>query len=280
MTSMGQRAAFLADKGFAVFPIYTVDTVDGVLRCSCGKQCGSPGKHPIGPLVPRGCLEATTDKQLIKEWWATYPDANIGIATGDASGVFVLDIDIDTGGDETLTTLEERFDRLPDTVAVWTGSGGMHFYFRMPGVEVKNSAGAVGPGIDVRGTGGYVVAPTSKHIGGGTYTWNEALHPRDTPIADAPEWLIERIAPKASGAASTAPIPTKIPEGMRNHWLASAAGTMRRRGFCEDAIAAALVIENTRRCAPPLTENEVRKIARSIERYTPERTLRFGNRAA
>lgn len=273
--TMGQRAAFLAGKGFAVFPIFTVEQG----RCSCGKECGSPGKHPIGSLVPRGCLEATTDPQLIKEWWAVYPDANIGIATGDPSGVMVLDVDIDSGGDTTLDTLEQRFGQLPDTWAAWTGSGGAHFYFRMPGIDVRNSAGAVGPGIDVRGNGGYVVAPPSLHVKG-RYAWNEGLHPKDTPLADPPDWLIERIGPRTPQTASTAPIPSAIPEGMRNHWLASAAGTMRRRGFCEDAIAAALSIENAKRCKPPLSDREVRQIARSIERYPPERTLRFGSRAA
>lgn len=276
MKPMVEQAIRLAKLGLAVFPLYTVETVDGHRRCSCGKTCGSPGKHP---LTHTGFHEATTDTQLIREWWAGYPDANIGIATGDVSNLFVLDIDVKGGGDLTLDTLEARFDRLPETWTAWTGSGGAHFYFRMPRIDVRNSAGAIGPGIDVRGNGGYVVAPPSQHIAG-VYAWNADGHPRNTDIAQAPHWLLERVTAKTSAAIQTEEIPKQIPEGMRNHWLASAAGTMRRRGFCNESMEAALLIVNRKRCTPPLSDREVRQIARSIERYKPERTLRFGRNAA
>jgi putative DNA primase/helicase len=274
---MGERARILAGKGLAVFPCFTIE--EG--RCSCGApSCASPGKHPIGSLVPQGVLNATTDPQLVREWWALYPDANVGIATGDASGVVVLDVDADTGGEQTLANLEARFERLPDTWAVLSGGGGAHFYFRMPGSDVRNSAGSVGPGIDVRGNGGYVIAPPSLHKSGAIYRWSTALHPKDVPLADVPAWLLDRMVPKGM-AAGAAPLPAAIKEGMRNTWLASAAGTMRRRGFCEDAIAAALLIENRHRCVPPLDDREVRRIARSIDRYKPEPELRTRfNRAA
>lgn len=270
--SMGDIARALGGKGFAVFPIFTIE--DG--RCSCGQdRCSSPGKHPIGSLVPQGVLNADTDPQVIREWWSLYPDANIGIATGDASGVVVLDIDEEHGGGQTLATLEERFGQLPNTWCVLTGGGGYHFYYRMPSLDIRNSAGSIGPGIDVRGNGGYVVAPPSVHISGTPYKWSPLLHPKSIDLADVSGWLRERMVPRFSGSSETKVMPKKIKEGERNNWMASIAGTMRRKGFCADAIYAAIAIENRRRCEPPMDDREVRRIANSIERYQPEVVLRM-----
>lgn len=268
---MVEIALFLARRGFAVFPVFTID--DG--RCSCGApNCTSPGKHPIGSLVPQGVLEAGTDPIIIRQWWGSYVDANIGVATGDASGVVVLDIDTKAGGETSLANLEQRYEELPDTWAVETGGGGFHFYFRMPNVDVRNSAGAIGSGIDVRGNGGYVVAPPSLHKSGERYRWSEALHPRVIPHpAPMPQWLLDRIAPKAIQRQVTV-LPHKIKEGERNNWMTSVAGAMRRNGFCADAIYAAISVENKRRCQPPMEDVEVRRIANSIERYPPETVLR------
>lgn len=270
MKPMVEIAIFLGSRGFAVFPCYTIE--DG--RCSCGDaKCTSPGKHPIGSLVAQGLRNADTDHRIIREWWATYPDANIGVATGDVSGVVVLDIDAKANGEITLTNLEHRYGRLPNTWAVETGGGGFHFWFRMPSADVRNSAGSVGPGIDVRGNGGYVIAPPSLHKSGALYRWAEAMHPKITPLSDVPDWLLDRMVPRGVTRQATT-LPTKIKEGERNVWLASAAGTMRRRGFCADAIYAALAIENSNRCQPPMDDREVRRIAHSIERYPPETAVR------
>jgi len=159
-TVIAERAIFYANKGLGVFPLFTIEEKG----CSCGRliwrgdgrpegphrYCPSPGKHPVGNLVPQGVLNASTDIQLIREWWALYPDANIGIATGDLSQIVVIDIDIDHGGEQTLNNLENRNGELPPTWAVETGGGGVHLYFRMPDFDVRNSAGTIWPGIDVR----------------------------------------------------------------------------------------------------------------------------------
>lgn len=269
--SMSECARFLGRKGFAVFPVYTVENGG----CSCGiAKCASPGKHPIGSLVPQGVLNADTDQQMIREWWALYPDANIGIATGDASGVLVLDIDSRSGGEESLSNLELKFERLPDTPAVLTGGGGVHFYFRMPNSDIRNSAGAIGSGIDVRGNGGYVIAPPSLHLSGETYGWSPALHPSKVSTVPVPGWLLERMSPRSFKSNEAKVLPHKIREGERNSWMTSVAGSMRRKGFCGDAIYAAISIENNRRCDPPMDDREVRRIANSIERYNPETEIR------
>lgn len=286
---MGKRALYFADRGLAVFPLFTIDGE----RCSCGKliwrkggkpealhlYCSSPGKHPIGDLVPHGVREATTDAQLIKEWWAVYPDANIGIATGTISGIVVLDIDPAHQGDRTLSRLMDRLGDLPPTWTVETGGGGNHVYFRHPSAEVRNSAGKLGPGLDVRGEGGYVVAPPSRHASGGRYSWYAERHIKDHDLADMPQWLLERVADSLHTVVSDA-IPTRIAEGLRNTTLTSAAGAMRRKGFSAKAIQAALRVTNQESCVPPLPDDELWRIAKSVERYLPAATVTVGNRVA
>lgn len=260
---MANWAAAYARRGLAVFPVCTIERG----QCSCGEaSCKAPGKHPVRVLVPHGVLEATTDTMAITQWWAVYPDANIGVATGEASGVIV--VDVDPGGADTLDHLKARYGELSPTWMVETGSGGIHLYYEMPAADVRNSASAIGPGIDVRGNGGYVVAPPSQHVSGARYRWDDVWHPRLIALGGLPEWLLVKMVP--GGMRATAPLPRVLTEGTRNTWLASAAGTMRRRGFGENAIAAALKVENRERCRPPLDDREVERIARSIVRYEPQ----------
>src|SRR5215211_2791427 len=118
---------------------------------------------PVGdkaPLTPRGFHDATTDAAVVEAWWREHPDAGIGLPTGN--GTVVLDVDPREGGDDTLHELESRHGELPATVEALTGGGGRHLYFHS-GELIRNSAGKVGPGLDVRGDGGYVVVPPSPH---------------------------------------------------------------------------------------------------------------------
>ncbi|HEY7117511.1 MAG TPA: bifunctional DNA primase/polymerase [Tepidisphaeraceae bacterium] len=258
----GRWADWYAERGLAVFPLYTIERG----QCSCGRAtCPSAGKHPIATLVPHGVLEATTDRAALAQWWAIYPDANVGVATGDASGVVVIDIDL--GGEDIFDNLIALHGKLEPTWMAGTGSGGIHLYYQMPGADIRNSASAIGPGIDVRGNGGYVVAPPSRHVSGAAYCWDDSWHPDQVALGALPEWLLGKVIP--GGARIASPLPRVLSEGMRNTWLASAAGSMRRRGFGETAITAALQIENRERCKPALDEREVVRIARSIGRYDP-----------
>jgi putative DNA primase/helicase len=217
------------------------------------------------------------DERAALEWWSVYHDANIGIATGDTSGLVVVDVDL--AGLETMENLERLYGELAPTWAAETGSGGLHLYYRMPGLDVRNSAGAVGPGIDVRGNGGYVVAPPSRHASGNPYRWQDAWHPSRVALGDVPDWLLKKMVP-GSARTGAAPLPRIIREGMRNTWLASGAGTMRRRGFGEAAILAALRVENRERCDPPLADRELERIAKSIDRYAPAPVPNAGARFA
>lgn len=157
---------------------------------------------PVFPLVPRdkvptggssGLKEATTNPNLVERWWDGEPELNVGLATGKDMGVWVLDVD-GAEGSASLTKLEEELGALPETLDAQTGGGGRHLYFAYPkGREVRNRAN-VRPGIDVRGEGGYVVAPPSIHKSGLPYMWTSGDTPRGK-IAHAPKAWLDLVAP-------------------------------------------------------------------------------------
>lgn len=165
-------------RGWAVLPCHSPATSGG---CTCGRtDCASPAKHP---RLRRGLHEATTDPDLIAAWWRRWPDANVALRTGAGSGLVVIDVDPARGGDASLAALTAAHGH-PDTLTVATGGGGRHLYFTHPGSAVRNSAGVLGAGLDVRGDGGYVLAPPSRHVTGGTYRWDSWQAP-----APLPAWL-------------------------------------------------------------------------------------------
>ncbi len=186
-----------AAMGWHVFPLHTV-TDRGF--CTCGDStCTRQGKHP---RTASGLNDATTDPAMIHHWWRkSWPGANIGIRTGQISGFFVVDVDSHAyyngkDGEDQLYKLEKQFDKLPDTLEVLTGGmGGRHLYFRYPGNVngVKSRSDALGAGIDVRGDGGYVVAPPSTGVGR-DYEWEGSSDPFDgAQLADAPAWLVTKV---------------------------------------------------------------------------------------
>src|SRR5262249_27946712 len=119
-------------------------------------------------------------------------DANIGIATGKISNLIVLDIDGEEGK-KSLTELIKKHGKLPSTIRVKTGKG-EHYYLRPGKTRLQNSVGRVGKGIDIRGDGGYVVAPGSVHQSGSRYELLPGGDLRDIKIAKAPKWLREATA--------------------------------------------------------------------------------------
>jgi Bifunctional DNA primase/polymerase, N-terminal len=151
--------------------------------------CKPGGKRP---LTYNGFWDATTDARRIGAWWYRWPAANLGIPTGERSGLLVLDVDSSGGGPESLTVLERENGPLPRTAKARTGGGGVHHFFRYPsGHEVRNSAGWLGPGLDVRGEGGYVVVPPSRTRG--VYEWIDG-----SPPAEA-AWLLECLSEDEEG---------------------------------------------------------------------------------
>jgi hypothetical protein len=205
-------ALAFANHGHAVFPVNWPVSHNGKNLCSCGsdgrgRPCTKPAKHPYGKLATNGVLSATTDTGIIKTWFGYQArEANLGV---HCEGLVVLDVDPRRGGDESLAALEREHGELPLTWRVLTGGGGEHILFSAPeGIAIGNVAeqmanSPLGKGIDIRARGGYIVAPPSRHISGRQYAWSVDHHPKDVPLAPAPEWLIAKLTATTSSAAAT-----------------------------------------------------------------------------
>jgi hypothetical protein len=170
-----------------VFPLHTiVANADGVPACACGATCTDLGKHPAASW---GSLEAV-DCLL-------QPDGRgHGLATGERSGVIVVDLDVKDGKDGIAEWA--RLGGGPETFTVATGGGGLQLYFRWPGFRVRNSQSEVAPGLDIRGDGGFVVMPGSPHRSGKHYEVAS-----DVPIAGVPQWLLAHPALRAPEITAT-----------------------------------------------------------------------------
>jgi hypothetical protein len=225
------------------------------------------------PLIRDWTNAASTDSDQITTWFKQFPDANVAVVTGSRSGLCVVDIDVKNDGPRNWGDLEFKHGSAP-TLASRTGSGGVHLLYRIPewGVELPNSAGKLAPGIDIRGEGGCIVLPPSVNTAGEQYTWVNLVCSRPTP-----NWIVEAVqatdtkAPRAAGVADG-----MIVEGTRNTTLTSLGGALRRLGAGPEAIEAALLAINATDCNPPLDEDEVVTIAKSISRYAPGDVPRDG----
>lgn len=261
---MINEALRLADLGYKVFP------------CINGAK---------SPATQNGVKDATDDIEQVEKWFTTQK-YNLGLS---CEGLFILDLDRYKEGFDWLT--QKRSLLLSETGApiVDTASGGTHYYFRAPAEGLRNQTGEIALGVDVKVSGGYVIAPPST-FAGKPYTWRECcgledLEPEELPYP--PDWLLEiydeankkkGCSPKATSqqdqklqAGGRVSDPDEIiPSGQRNSTLTSLAGSLRRIGLTEESICFALLDANQRRCEQPLEENEVRKIARSICRYEPD----------
>ena len=262
-TNLNAALAYARQLRWAVFPLHAVDA-KGQCTCHRGSACDRAGKHP---RTRQGLKEATTDVKIIRRWWVEWPDANVGVATGTASGFDALDVDPRHGGEESLEDLEAQHGVLPDTVEQHTGGGGRHLLFAHQD-GVRNKAG-LAPGLDVRGDGGYIVVPPSRHASGQSYVWEASSRPEAVALAPWPSWLLPALQSGGNGQTpALEPLADAIPEGSRNETLFRQACKLRRQGFSPEGIAAALQVEN-QRCAPPLPETEIQQIAASTARYTP-----------
>ena len=192
--------------------------------------------HSKVPATAHGFKDATRDEVQISEWWAEDPGYNVAIATGEVSGIFVLDVDEKPG-----RSIEEAlavFPKLPDVLpTVRTGGGGLQYFFQYPaGSNLSISGGRLGVGIDTRGNGGYVVAPPSIHDKTGMgYHWIDCDDA--TPLPETPTWIIEKLHRQESAAKQFSAV--KITGG-RHEALKAYAAMMRNIGAETQEILAAL----------------------------------------
>ena len=251
--NMKQWALHYAGMGMAVFPIKPRS-----------KQ----------PLTDHGLKDASKDPAQIESWWSRWPTANIGIATGAVSGgLVVIDLDVDKDKDKgidgrvTLREWEAEHEKLPNsTWLAITGRGGYHYFYHDTST-VRNRTG-IYEGIDIRGDGGYVVAPPSIHPNGNTYEWEQ--DPMLYPLAEASGAVFDFLVGPVMKDPETIPfeIPEQIPDGQRTTTMVKLVCSQQAKGLSDDAIMAAVRAENEAKCVPPLTEKELKKeVFPALTRY-------------
>ncbi len=245
MTTMLDYALAYARRGWKVFPLAVRNKVPLISKEKGGK----------------GCLDATTDREQIFKWWSANPSANIGIATGHS--FFVLDIDPKNNGNLWLDTVE-----VPDTICQQTGSGGTHYIFSGP-PDIPNSSSKIAPGVDIRGSGGYIVAPPSIHPNGKPYTWIDCEGiPLDEPTL-SPVWLLNE-----AGKTKTQGVPTigdVITKGNQHDTLWKYACSLwgGKVKYTEAEIVAAVLVLS-KRCEEIPPQQNVEKIVYSVTRKHPQ----------
>ena len=247
--SLREHAICLARKGLRVFPL----------------QAG--GTKP----VVKFSTHSTSNVDKVQRWWRTERSArNIGVHTGE--GLLVLDVDVQSGGLDSLDSLVQEHGALPDTYKVSTPSGGAHYYF-LTEKDVRNSASKIAPGIDIRGHNGYVVGAGSIRVGSSGKPGGEYVVTNDLPIAACPAWLEEAsLAPtvqteRLNGGAVDLPL-GPIPVGTRNTQLFKEACGLRGRGRHHSEILAYL-IERNADAEMPLGEKEIEQVAKQASKYDP-----------
>ena len=246
-------ALLYAKLGMRVLPIHGVNS-DGSCTCANSDTCTSQGKHAIEKGWKK---KATTDPDTIKIAFNKYPYANLGIATGKESGITVLDID----GEEGLDAVDAL--KLPKTPMVITGSGNLHFYFKY--VKLKNAVKFM-PGFDIRSDDALIVAPPSMHRLQKQYAWDVDNHIDDTPLAEFPKDLVEKVK------ASKVSLDSKDKIEGRNNTLYSLGGSIRNRGADRELLYASLSAINKQKWPDnPLPDDELEGICKKLMAYEPKK---------
>jgi hypothetical protein len=207
----------------------------------------------------------------VSDWFRQWPDANLAIVTGVVSGLVVLDVDPRHGGDASLRELERRHGPIAETVEVRSGGGGRHLYFHHSGEIIRNRVG-IAPGLDLRGDGGYVVAPPSVHASGEPYRWERS--PDVCRLAPLPRWVSEAAESESPRGHPVSHwrrlLRDGVGEGERNNTIASLAGHLLRHGVDPEVATELLLAWNAARCRPPLASEEVVRTLQSIARLHQE----------
>ncbi len=237
------------------------------------------------PAISDWVNAASNDPAQLEAWATEFPSANLGVITGVS--FFVLDVDPRNGGDQSLAALVAEHGLLPLTVEASTPSGGSHYLFKLPNFAVTNSAGKIGPGLDIRGAGGQIVIAPSR-TEAGKYQWVHA--PWSMDIAEAPEWLISalgrapvRTTPQTSDARGFFPAATPddleaAAESLSRHGPAiegqggdthtfRACAILSHDYALSDAEAWPVLSEWNETCQPPWDESDLRAKLAGGEKY-------------
>jgi hypothetical protein len=249
-TSVEAAALDCLKRGWSVIPIRARD------------------KRPALPWRAYQTQRATPEE--VKAWFAGRPASNLGIVTGEISGLVVLDVDPRHGGDLSLAALLRDHGPLPQTVEAFSGGGGRHLYFAHPGGVLRSKVG-LAPGIDLRGDGGCVVAPPSLHPSGRFYSWRRGHAPHERSLAPLPGWLLQA-ATRTPARQGHDPeywrtlLKEGVSQGARNNTIASLSGHLLWHGVDREVVVELMLCWNRVRCRPPLPDAEVLRTVHSIAR--------------
>lgn len=248
MNEIFEAAVKYAKRGWSVFPVRKNKT----------------------PYTPNGFHNATTDIRTIERWWKEHPDANVGIATGSMShGLTVIDIDIDDNkgihGDESFRDWCDDEGVFIDSLTAVTGRGGKHLYFTST-YPYGNKTGVL-PGVDIRGEGGYVIAPPSIHENGRHYYFDGDEDEEEIVClqedSDA-EYFFNEMCKSPMGDKEPLVVPEEMKEGGRNDLLFKMAASFQAKGVEDAVILASLQGYNEKHCNPPLPDEELEKIVQNV----------------
>jgi hypothetical protein len=252
LSSLGQAACSFASRGWLVFPLR---------------------RNSKEPATRNGLNDAKVELPVIEATWRQHPSLNVGIRCGRESGLIVLDVDGDDGM-ESLRKIEQARGKLPLTASVRTPRGGQHFYFQHPGFEVSNSVGWPGPGLDIRGDGGYVVAPPSYVLDpakgiDGSYQVDE-----EAEVAPLPDYFVAALKKRATAKATNIGpardwgkfISQGSSQGERDNRMTSYVGHLFSHGHEPGEVLEAAKVLNAAKVKPPLKDRDLERIVSSIAR--------------
>lgn len=270
---------FYEEVGLQFIPLYYPKFKRDSVYCSCkrGRNCPSIGKHPALAYKALDFSDKRTFKAL-RSWWL---DDDINYNVGfRVDGYVVLDVDFRKGGQVSLGILQEDFGELPIELSVRTGNG-RHIYVQP--FDAHNDVEVMGlSGLDVRASGGIVVAPNSVHFSKNEYQWETVGEPTQLPeswlsfFQDNGNIATQKSKQRRTGAQPEVLLPTKpdfnfvIPEGRRNRTLFGFACRERGKGAKYDHILDVLSTLNETSCEPKLPYTELKDIATSAMRYPSE----------
>jgi hypothetical protein len=266
-----------AGLGLPIFPLHALRR-NGSCACTV-RDCSDVGKHPASNGWQRTIASGHGAEATIWPVDAAR-ERGIGLALGPRTGLWVLDVDPPHGGDESLAALEAEHGEISPSWESMTGGGGRHLFWPWPqdgGAAIRNSAGKVAPGLDVRGVGGFVVLPPSLHASGCRYRW---ARPPGSPPSPAPEWLVALVRSASARPARTDAAPADGDEvfaraGERHAQGVSLAGLMRWWGCGAETIVAAAITFRRTQCEGEPTPADLARVERQARdiarRYQPRR---------
>lgn len=233
------------------------------------------------PVTENGVHDATTDTDVIRDYYEKHPNRNLGFAMGNGFVAIDIDKSDDDGADgyDSLLNWELENGDLPSTATTSTGGGGCHMIYRVdrPVGNCVNSD----LHIDIRGDGGYIMAPPSIHPNGNQTTWTH--DPKDVGIAEA-DAVVYAFLDYVSGGSDKKSskrfdLPESIGKGERNDMLFRFGCSLRSKDVREDVIAFSISDANNTRCKPPLPQYEVDKIIESVLDIEPGLSAEAQSRA-